>query len=318
MEFDRHTWALVLAAGEGSRLRSLTTTSKGTSVPKQFCSLCGGASLLQESLARASAIAARQRICTIVAAQHEAWWQRSLRSLPASNVIVQPQNRGTANGILFSLLHVLRRDCEARVVLLPSDHHVRDESVLADSLRQALTYIEQRPHACVLLGIQPDEADPELGYIVPVDDARAVCAVNSFVEKPSAESAQSLIARGALWNSFILIVRVAALLRMFERRFPDIVTQMRGVIECDQGRTSFAPATVDLYAQLPEIDFSRDIAQGHESELSVLRVPHCGWSDLGTPVRVAQTLRRLSPVAIRTANGGRDPCLNLSAQQARL
>jgi len=51
------TWAVVLAAGEGSRLRALTTTSSGIAVPKQFCSLRGGASLLEEALQRAAAVA---------------------------------------------------------------------------------------------------------------------------------------------------------------------------------------------------------------------------------------------------------------------
>src|SRR5688572_7927177 len=84
------TWALVLAAGEGSRLRALTT-SNGVAVPKQFCSLHDGPSLLQEALHRAEAVAPRLRICTIVAAQHRRWWQGPLWSLPSQNIIVQPE-----------------------------------------------------------------------------------------------------------------------------------------------------------------------------------------------------------------------------------
>ena len=93
---NTNTWALVLAAGEGSRLRSLTTMRSGVAVPKQFCSLQGGPSLLQEALQRAEAVAPRARICTIVAEQHRRWWEGPLWSLPAQNVIVQPDNRGTA------------------------------------------------------------------------------------------------------------------------------------------------------------------------------------------------------------------------------
>src|SRR4030095_2964760 len=101
-----HTWALVLAAGEGSRLRTLTTTHNGVAVPKQFCSLQGGPSLLQETLHRAEAIAPRKRVCTIVAAQHRRWFEGPLWSLPAQNVIVQPENRGTAIGLLLPILHI--------------------------------------------------------------------------------------------------------------------------------------------------------------------------------------------------------------------
>jgi len=113
------TWALVLAAGEGSRLRALTTTN-GVAVPKQFCSPQSGPSLLQEALRRAEAVAPRSRICTIVAEQHRRWWEGPLWSLPPQNIIVQPENRGTAAGLLLPLLlHIEARDPQARVVVLP-------------------------------------------------------------------------------------------------------------------------------------------------------------------------------------------------------
>src|SRR5437762_5691423 len=131
------TWAVVLAAGEGSRLRALTTTSSGIAVPKQFCSLRGGASLLEEALQRAAAVARIERISTVVAEQHADWWCRSLAGLPPANVFVQPQNRGTALGILLALLHIFERDPHARVVILPADHHVGVEPVLARALGQA-------------------------------------------------------------------------------------------------------------------------------------------------------------------------------------
>jgi mannose-1-phosphate guanylyltransferase len=65
-----HSWALVLAAGDGTRLRQLTTTSCGLAVPKQFCSFGGGHSLLHKALERANVIARPERTCAIVAQQH--------------------------------------------------------------------------------------------------------------------------------------------------------------------------------------------------------------------------------------------------------
>ena len=215
--------------------------------------------------------------------------------IPASNVIVQPENRGTANGLLFSLLHLLRRDPEARVAVLPSDHHVQEEVILGKSIRQALVEIERGEDECILLGLEPDKADPELGYIVPeIRHSRRACAIEEFVEKPTMDAATCLIEQGALWNAFILVARASALLRILKKCLAEIVMEMRTAIELDRGQTSYAPKTADLYAHLPAVDFSRHIAQGHEHELRVLRVPQCGWSDLGTPVRVVETLRRLS------------------------
>jgi mannose-1-phosphate guanylyltransferase len=86
---------------------------------------------LGEALQRCDAVAEPDHITVIVASGHRRWWLPLLREMPTANVIVQPSNRGTANGILLPLLHIMARDPDARIVLLPSDHYVRDERVLA-------------------------------------------------------------------------------------------------------------------------------------------------------------------------------------------
>jgi mannose-1-phosphate guanylyltransferase len=133
-----HAWALVLAAGDGRRLSELTTDTTGRSVPKQYCTLGGGPSLLQAAINRGRSFVEADHVSVIVAAAHRRWWWRALRDLPARNVIVQPSNRGTANGILLQLLHLEQADPAAEVVLLPSDHLVIDESVLAAAVQRAV------------------------------------------------------------------------------------------------------------------------------------------------------------------------------------
>jgi mannose-1-phosphate guanylyltransferase len=313
-----HTWALVLAAGEGSRLRTLTTTHTGVAVPKQFCSLQGGPSLLQEALHRAEAIAPRRRICTIVAAQHRRWWEGPLWSLPAQNVIVQPENRGTAAGLLLPMLYIAARDPQARVVVLPSDHHVRDEAALARSLRQAAARLRVEEREILLLGMSPDEPDPELGYVVPgASDGRGGFHVSQFVEKPPLTLARTLIDRGGLWNSFILAGRAGAFIDLFTRRCPQIVCDMRNVVRSADPHAALA--VNDLYARLPELDFSRHVLEGEVQSLRLLPTPACGWSDLGTPRRVGEALRRLAHEE-RALQPTQEPaaCLNLAAQHARL
>src|ERR1035437_2625900 len=199
------TWAIVLAGGQGTRLSTLTMAANGISVPKQFCSLRGGACLLQEALIRASAVAPMRRICAVVAAQHRRWWHAPLKSLPKHNVVVEPENRGTAFGILLPLLQVLVRDPNANVVVLPADHHFLNEDTLADSLRQAADLAAADADAIYLLGAEPDEPDPELGYIVPAErNGNKSSRVTQFVEKPDAQIARSLQNRGALLNMFII------------------------------------------------------------------------------------------------------------------
>jgi len=285
------TWAIVLAAGEGSRLRALTTTASGIAVPKQFCSLRGGPSLLEEALQRAAAIAPIERISTVVAEHHTEWWCRSLAGLVPANVFVQPQNRGTALGILLALAHIFERDPHARVVILPADHHVGEEPVLARALGQAVAAARARPADILLLGVAPDEPDPELGYIVPAGDLRLGSApVAWFVEKPTVAEAQALIARGALWNAFIIAARASALLELFDRYDAGLLRRMRFAVRRANVSADSSTALADLYLRERTVDFSRDIAQRYGAVFRVLRVPACAWTDLGTVQRVTKTL----------------------------
>jgi mannose-1-phosphate guanylyltransferase len=283
-------WALVLAAGEGSRLRSLTTTESGAIVPKQFCSLRHGPSLLTQSLIRAGSVALPDRICAVVAAQHRWCWEAPLASLRPANIFVQPENRGTAHGILLGLLEIEARDPKATVVLLPADHYVRHEALLARSLRQAadLTAMED---VVYLLGAEPDRTDTELGYIVPTERKHGGASrVVTFVEKPEADRARRLLELGALWNMFIVAGSVSSLLELYETAHGATVEWMSAVIGRGENGTTDPAALAAAYKSLRSVDFSRDLLEPQAANVRVLGVPHCGWNDLGTPKRVIETL----------------------------
>jgi mannose-1-phosphate guanylyltransferase len=247
----------------------------------------GEDSLVAQTLRRAGVLVARERITAIVSSRHEHHWRSSFRDLPSRNVVVQPGNRGTAIGILLPVLHILARDPEARILLLPSDHYVHDEIRLARALRRVLRGIAAHPRGIVMMGIEAEHADPELGYIVAGDaDQAGFRDVRRFVEKPLPEDARRLCDGGALWNSFIIACRASSLLHLYRSRCPDILAMLQGCDIHDQA------ALESVYARLPTIDFSRDIAAGNEEHLAVAAVPRCGWSDLGTPQRLTETLRR--------------------------
>lgn len=276
-----NTWSIVLAGGEGRRLRELTTTRAGVTVPKQFCSLVGGPSLLAETLERAASVSASERTLVVVSARHERFWRDPLRALPPENVLVQPVARGTAVGVLFPLLAILERDPTADVVVLPSDHHVADELVLRNSFRAALDAVRAEPRRIVMLGVTPDSPDPQYGWIVPEVRARVNEAhgIELFVEKPDRVTARALLAQGALWSSFLFASHGLGLLAAFSCTQPALV------------RAFAERPLAKLYRKLPKVDFSRDVLERVTERLAVLRVPPCGWSDLGTPQRVAKVLR---------------------------
>jgi mannose-1-phosphate guanylyltransferase len=282
-------WTIVLAAGDGTRLSGLTLDADGASVPKQYWTIDGATTMLEWTLERAARLTPNRRIVPVVAAAHRRHWEGALPGIPAGNVLVQPENRGTAAGILLPLLHVLRQDRDATVTVMPSDHFVADEPLLEATLRRVVAAVDDTPERVVLVGVEPESADTGLGYLVPrmnrgvgPVDAHGVRPLMGFVEKPSLPHARALIARGAAWNSFIMVARVRTLWNLFDCRQPELLDAFLPLL----GRAADAAGLAALYAELPTIDFSRDVLQKSAALLSMIVAPACGWSDLGTPQRV--------------------------------
>lgn len=287
MNSHQTPWVLVLAAGSGTRLGTLTVGPDGVVVPKQFCSLRGGRSLLLDTLDRALRLTSRDRIIVVVAADHERWWRPQLACLDAQNVIVQPRNRGTAAGILLPLAHILDRDPAARVAVLPSDHHVTEPAVLNQAMQTALQCVVADPSQVVLLGISPDSPDTEYGWILPQANDRALLSVAAFVEKPPLARATVLMKSGAVWNSFLFASTARTLWDLCVRHVPDTAAAIHYAV---RGMERSLDA---IYSTLPVIDFSAGVLGRAATDLALLLVPPCGWTDLGTPPRVVECLRTL-------------------------
>jgi len=290
----RHDWTIVLAGGEGSRLRSLTTDDAGVSTPKQFCSFGGERSLLGLALERAERVVPRDRILVVVAEEHRTWWEEELAGIPPGNVVAQPGNRGTAAGLLVPLLVLLRRDPEARALVLPSDHYVAREWTLATALVQMLRYVGRTPDRIVLLGLAFEEQEPGLGWIVAGTGSRVEPRpVIDFVEKPDSEELERLAGRGALVNSLILAAHVRFLLTLMSLALPGLVRPFEELL-LEGSELTGATALEKVYGSLPTCDISQDFLEclAGGPELYVLQVPSCGWSDLGTPERVRSSRAR--------------------------
>jgi mannose-1-phosphate guanylyltransferase len=283
----RRVWAIILAGGAGSRVRSFTTGACGEYVPKQFCSFGTGACLLRRAIDRAAGVVSRRHIVAVVAKDHRRWWADELSDLPAANIVAQPQNKGTACGLLLPLICILQRDRMAQVVVIPSDHFVENEPRLREAVLDAVLAADEDDGRVVLLGITPREGDSEYGWIVPAtgkhvwDDS--VQRVETFVEKPDGERARSLMERGAVLNSFIFVGSGAALLGLYHRAAPHLPAWFAGW----KADAPDGPSRLEaLYENLPNCDFSRDILEHSCDRLWLVRAGDCGWVDLGTPERL--------------------------------
>jgi mannose-1-phosphate guanylyltransferase len=278
------------------RLRSLTRQIAGDDRPKQFCAILDGETLWAHARRRAERAVPAERTLSVVTAAHERFYAPLAAGSPAARLVVEPTGRGTAPAILHGLLRVAVAGPTDAVVILPSDHHVSDEAGFMAHVDAAFRAVDRRPDLLVLLGMRPERAEVEYGWIEPggafgLSNGGTLHRVSRFWEKPAPALAEGLFARGCLWNTFVMVGRVPAFLGLIRSAAPDLLAGFEGIQAC-LGTASEPAAVRELHARLPPVDFSRDVLAARPANLAVLPVEGVAWSDLGTPGRVLAVVAR--------------------------
>lgn len=279
-------WAVVLAAGEGSRMTPLTRALYGKPLPKQFAELDGKGTFLQRTLDRIAPLVPSHRTAVVVASEWDALAREQLASYPGADLVLQPANRGTAVGVLLPLAHVMAQDPEATVIICPSDHHIRHPEVFVESLTNAELVADRERSGIVLIGAGADYAASDLGWIVPESNGRRV---QRFVEKPPETVARALLEEGALWNTMVIVARAQAIWDCARKILP-VQTRALERYRAAIGTPAQETTLEDIYRDIVPADFSRDVLEAAE-HLAVVPLINSGWSDCGTPERLFSCLR---------------------------
>jgi len=283
----RDLHAIVLAGGSGRRLSAVTEILTGRPTPKQYCAFGTRRTLLQETLARLVPLAPPDHTTVVVLESHLKMAGDQLAPFAETALLAQPRDCGTGVGILRALVHVLGRDPRALVLVSPSDHGVRDPATFEHGIAAARAAADLAP--AVLLGVEADAPRTDYGWILPGPEiAPGVRRVLAFVEKPGLAQAEDLARRGGLFSTMVLVARARALLGLFERARPGLVALLEAVAALPSPAREIHLRRA--YALGASCDFSRDILAGAK-DLAVIRWPRkLGWTDLGTPERLAAWL----------------------------
>lgn len=293
---------LVLSGGEGRRLKPFIRRLRGDSLPKQYVRFTGAHSMLEHTYRRAEKLIARERIFTVVNLthmKHQDVVDQVGRRAPGT-VVFQPENRETGPGLLLPLMHIHKRYANAIVAVFPSDQFIWEEDRLMRYVRLAHAIVKRAPSTLVLLGIKPDYEEPEYGYIVPNFESSAngwgLGTVAEFVEKPDITRVHALTARGALWNTMMMVFKASALLQWVEELRPEMYRRFK-CIYAAIGTPSEKVVVREIYGELETVNFSKELleplARQHPDRLAVLPVSNVTWSDWGSESRIVKTLRRI-------------------------
>jgi mannose-1-phosphate guanylyltransferase len=282
--------AMLLAGGDGKRLQDLTSEIAGIPIPKQYCRLLQGASLLESAIARARLLFPLDRINVIINEYHVGLAKDHVRSLPSPNVFVQPLNRDTGPGIVLALLMLEHTYRDAIVAVFPTDHYVDDNWAFIGHVMRAINAISYVPDKIAILGITPDRPETGYGYILPANPMKIsgnIYHVDSFTEKPNSSDAWDIIERGGLWNTFVMVFRLSRMLELVREVAPP------GVEALFELRTS-SDNTAELYQTMRPWNFSTQLLARIPQHLIVLKVANVFWSDWGTRESIEYTCRSLN------------------------
>ena len=291
---DGSPWAVVLAGGEGVRLRPLVRRVCGDERPKQFVPLLGPRTLLGQTLDRVGLTIPPERTVVVGLESHGRYLAREFAERSAPHLLEQPTDRGTAAAILFAAQWIEARDPCATVVFCPSDHFISEEVEFMDRVTEVAGFVERQPEWMVLLGAEATEPETEYGWIEPGGSVGAagdelVYRIRRFQEKPSNEVAERLFTKGCLWNTFVFVARASVVLAAGRECVPgmaDRLSRLSSFWGTEHDRWAIRQA----YALAPTANFSRAILEACSQPLAVVKMPGLTWCDLGSPGRVLKTM----------------------------
>ncbi|PCJ71746.1 MAG: mannose-1-phosphate guanylyltransferase/mannose-6-phosphate isomerase [Rhodobiaceae bacterium] len=275
---------VILAGGVGSRLWPLSRTQ----CPKQFQNFGRDYSIFQMTINRFS----QGNFCdpvVVTSDQFEVFVQSQLSEIDVvpSLVISEPASRNTAPAIIMAALAIRRRNPDACMLVLPSDHLLNEEDGLNEAVAIA---VEQAKKAkLVTFGVEPTYAETGYGYIeCGVDLGEGAKVVNAFVEKPGPEAAQRMISDGGyLWNSGMFVLPVRPFLAECQRLMPDLLAGCIEALGSGQFTGDIYRPEVSLFSKLESISIDHAIME--KTDLAAVVPLKCDWTDLGSWHAVWQT-----------------------------
>lgn len=270
----------ILSGGSGTRLWPLSRAL----YPKQLLALTGAQTLLQETALRLKGIEGAAGPLVVCNHEHRFLIAEQLLEVGVepAGIVLEPVGRNTAPAVAVAALRAVTADREAVLLVLPADHLIRDLVAFGAAIGTGVRAAEAG--RLVTFGIRPLRAETGYGYIeqgVGLKGVEGTFEVARFVEKPSPEMAEDLVASGRHhWNSGIFAFRADVFLAELERHAPEVLAAAKAALEGATQDLDFTRLDADAFARAPSI--SIDYAVMEKTDRAAVIPVEMGWSDVGS------------------------------------
>lgn len=273
-------YPVILSGGSGTRLWPLSRAA----LPKQLLALVSNLTLLQETALRTKDWPDVEAPVVVCNDEHRFLVAEQLRAIDVKpqTIFLEPAGRNTAPAIALVALALFAKDPEAILLVLPSDHIVRDPASMREAAATAIS--AARTGRLVAFGIEPTAPVTGYGYIErgnALPETEGCFRISRFIEKPAADLAEQLIASPQYsWNSGMFVLSGAAYLQELTRLQPKIIAACKKALGLARHDLEFTRLDEDAFATSPSI--SIDYAVMEHTELGAVVPVNLKWSDVGS------------------------------------
>lgn len=269
---------VIMAGGIGSRFWPMSTPE----YPKQFIDVMGvGKSLIQLTVERFKGICPKENFWVVTSEKYVDIVKEQLPQIPAQHILAEPEARNTAPCIAYACWKIRKEFPQANIVVTPSDALVIDTAEFARCIAVALEKTADS-QAIVTLGMMPTRPETGYGYIAAQGeaDAKGICKVEAFKEKPDVETAKGYLAAGNyFWNAGIFVWNADTITNAIRRYAP----QIAGVMDELEPALFTDKEAEELKRLFPTCEkISIDYAVMEKAEDIFVLPAEFGWSDLGS------------------------------------
>jgi mannose-1-phosphate guanylyltransferase/mannose-6-phosphate isomerase len=269
---------VILCGGAGTRLWPLSTQQ----VPKQFLTLVGDRSLLQQTAERVSA--ERFAPAIIVSGEEQASLvERQLKEASAAieAILLEPVGRNTAAAAALAAAWLTSNGDDDLLLLMPSDHVIADREAFLRALERGAPHAQNG--SIVTFGAQPTEANTQYGYIeANLDEqlAEGVYRIARFHEKPSATTAAEYLSTGRFfWNCGIFLAKPSTILAEMRSHLPASVEAITKAVAEAASEGLFVRPSAQAFSKAENISIDHAIME--KTSLGIVVPVRMQWSDVG-------------------------------------